>query len=44
MMKNFKNRPFQDFPSGTVVKNPCANAKDIGSIPDTGGFYTLWGN
>ena len=39
-----KQRKVMDFPSGTVVKNPCANAKDIGSIPGTGGFCMLWGN
>ena len=44
LMKYFKNRPFQDFSSGTIVKNPCANAKDMGSIPGTGGFHMLWGN
>ena len=27
---------FRDFPSGTVVKNPPANAGDMGSIPDPG--------
>ena len=26
----------QDLPGGSVVKNPPANAEDMGSIPDTG--------
>ena len=26
----------RDFPGGTVVKNPPANAGDTGSIPDLG--------
>ena len=31
----------QDFPGGSVVKNPPANARDMGSIPDSGRFHTL---
>ena len=30
---------FRDFPGGTVVKNPPANAGDMGSIPDLGGSH-----
>ena len=29
-------RPLRDFPGGTVVKNPLANAGDTGSIPGLG--------
>jgi len=29
----------QDFPGGTVDKNPPANAKDKGSIPGLRGFH-----
>ena len=32
------------FPGGSVVKNPPANAGDMGSIPGPGRFYVLWGN
>ena len=29
-------KQFRDFPGGTVVKNPPANAGDMGSIPGPG--------
>ena len=29
----------QDFPGGTVVKNPPANAGDMGSSPGLGGSH-----
>ena len=29
----------ENFPGGSVVKNPPANAGDIGSIPCLGRFY-----
>ena len=29
----------EDFPGGTVVKNPPANAGDTGSIPGPGRFH-----
>ena len=34
----YKSLPhhLQDFPSGSVVKNPPANAADVGSIPELG--------
>ena len=32
------------FPGGSGVKNPSADAGDMGSIPDTGRFHTLWSN
>ena len=28
-----------NFPGGPVVKNPAANAGDMGSIPGLGGFH-----
>ena len=31
-----------DFPGGTVVKNPPANAGDTGSSPGLGRSYMLW--
>ena len=33
-----------DFPGGPVIKNPPANAGDMGSIPGPGNFPMLWGN
>ena len=39
----FKNT-LQGFPGGSVVKNPPANAGDIGSIPSLGRFHTPWNN
>ena len=35
---------FLDFPSGTVDKNPSANAGNMGSIPDPARFHMLRGN
>ena len=35
---------FSDFPGGTVVKNPPANAGDTGSIPGPGRSHVLWNN
>ena len=34
----------EGFPSGPVVKNPPANARDTGSIPDLGRFHMPQGN
>ena len=34
----------QDFPGGTVVKNPPANAGDMGLIPGPGRSHVLWSN
>ena len=34
----------RDFPGGSVVKNPPANAGDMGSIPDLGEFHMLQSN
>ena len=33
-----------DFPGGPVVKNPPANARDMGSIPGERRFHKLQGN
>ena len=35
---------FRDFPGGTVVKNPPANAGDTGSSPGLGGSHMLQSN
>ena len=32
------------FPGGSVVKNPPANAGDVGSIPDPGNSHMLRSN
>ena len=38
-------KPFhEDFPAGPVVKNPPANAGDMGSIPGPGRCHTPRGN
>ena len=34
----------QDFPGGTVNKNPPANAGDMGSVPGLGRFHTPQSN
>ena len=31
-------------PSGSMLKNPAANAGDMGLIPDPGRSHMLWGN
>ena len=33
-----------DYPGGTVVKNPPANAGDMGSSPGLGRSHMLWSN
>ena len=40
----FKNITEEDFPGGSLVKNPPANAGDTGSVPGPGRFHMLWGN
>ena len=35
---------FRDFPGGAVVKNPPANAGDMGSIPGLGRSHMPWKN
>ena len=42
-MSNIKSE-LQGFLGGAVDKNPPANAKDMGSIPDTGRSHMLWSN
>ena len=39
-----KTRLMGDFPGGTVVKNPPANAGDTGSIPGRGRSHMPWSN
>ena len=34
----------QDFPSGSVVKNPPTNGGNMGTIPDPGRSHMLWSN
>ena len=34
----------EGFPGGPVVKNPPANARDMGSVPDLGRFHMPQGN
>ena len=34
----------EGFPGGSVVKNPLANAGDMGLIPDPGRSHMLQGN
>ena len=34
----------RDFPCGTVVKNPPANAEDTGLSPGPGRSHMLWSN
>ena len=38
----FKNFWYRDFPGGTVVENPPANAGDMGSGPGPGRPYMPW--
>ena len=45
MLQNYPSKVKErGFPSGSVVKNPPANAGDIGSIPDLGRSHMLQGN
>ena len=39
-----KNSKIRDFPSGTAVKNPPANAGDTGSSPGLGRSHMPWSN
>ena len=39
-----KNQGPQDFPGGSVVKNPPANAGDTGSSPRPGRSHMPWSN
>ena len=40
----FKKEEYEDFSGGPVVKNPPANAGDMGSVPDLGRSFMLWSN
>ena len=37
-------RGTEDFPGGTVIKNPPANAGDTGSSPGLGRSHMPWSN
>ena len=37
-----KKRNSEDFPGGPLVKNPPANAGDMGSVPSRGRAHTPW--
>ena len=39
-----KNRFWRDFICGPVVKNPPANARDVGLIPGLGRSHVPWSN
>ena len=43
-IKGNTKKPNRDFPGGTVVKNPPANAGDMGSSPGLGRSHMLRGN
>ena len=40
----FTKIKFRDFPGGSVVKNPPANAGDMGSSPSPGRSHMSWSN
>ena len=49
MRHTFKNifnpkNTYEDFPGGAVVKNPPANAVDMGSSPGPGRSHMPWSN
>ena len=44
MKFNIKNIKCGDFPGGAVVKNPPANAGDMGSSPGLGRSHMPWSN
>ena len=41
---NYIKNMFSDFPGGTVVKSPPANAGDMGSSPGQGRSHMRWSN
>ena len=43
-LSNLRSHKGGDFPGGTVIKNPPANAGDMGSIPGPGRSHMLWSN
>ena len=44
MQPGIKKNTNRDFPGGAVVKNPPANAGDMGSSPGPGGSHMPWSN
>ena len=42
--KQNQKKDDRDLPGDTVVKNPPANAGDMGSIPGLGRSHMLWSN
>ena len=44
MVTRVNNTYCRDFPGGAVVKNPPANAGDMGSIPGPGRSHMPWSN
>ena len=42
--RDVKNSYYRDFPGGTAVKNPPANAGDTGSSPGPGRSHIPWSN
>ena len=42
--KEHTNKQLRDFPGGAVVKNPSANAGDMGSMPGPGRSHMPWSN
>ena len=43
-LENLLKMATLDFPGGTVVKNPPANAGDMGLSPGLGRSHILWSN
>ena len=41
---SLKKAGYRDFPGGAVVKNPPANAGDMGSSPGPGRSHIPWSN
>ena len=41
---SYKDILYRDFPGGTVVKNPPANAGEVGSIPGPERSHRPWNN
>ena len=44
LTKSPTRKNVQDFPGGTVNKNPPASAGDTGLIPGPGRFHVPWSN
>ena len=40
----YSGKNYRGFPGGSVVKNPPANAGDMGSSPGPGRPHMLWSN